>query len=143
LLQRIDADRDRLLRFLQAFHPGDTPHPPGDTRAGAAFIAEFLDRAGLAHRRIAPQETMPNLVASTRFPRPGHHLVLNGHIDGFPAGGHARRTDGRPLRVFPGGDPPGATPDPPSGPIVDGRVHGLGTVDMKCGTTASIFTYAY
>jgi succinyl-diaminopimelate desuccinylase len=26
---------------------------------------------------------------------------------------------------------------------VDGRLHGLGTVDMKCGTTASIFTYAY
>ena len=126
LLQRIDADRDRLVGFLQAFTRVDTANPPGDTRAGAAFIAEFLDRAGLAHRRIAPQETMPNLVASTRFPRPGHHLVLNGHIDVFPAGDHARWTH-----------------DPLSGAIVDGRVHGLGTVDMKCGTTASIFTYAY
>ena len=126
LLQRIDADRDRLVGFLQAFTRVDTANPPGDTRAGAAFIAEFLDRAGLAHRRIAPQETMPNLVASTRFPRPGHHLVLNGHIDVFPAGDRARWTH-----------------DPLSGAIVDGRVHGLGTVDMKCGTTASIFTYAY
>ena len=126
LLQRIDADRDRLVGFLQAFTRVDTANPPGDTRAGAAFIAEFLDRAGLAHRRIAPQETMPNLVASTRFPRPGRHLVLNGHIDVFPAGDRARWTH-----------------DPLSGAIVDGRVHGLGTVDMKCGTTASIFTYAY
>jgi len=126
LLQRIDADRDRLVGFLQAFTRVDTANPPGDTRAGAAFIAEFLDRAGLAHRRIAPQETMPNLVASTRFPRPGHHLVLNGHIDVFPAGDRARWTH-----------------DPLSGAIVDGRVHGLGTVDMKCGTTASLFTYAY
>ena len=126
LLQRIDADRDRLVGFLQAFTRVDTANPPGDTRAGAAFIAEFLDRAGLAHRRIAPQETMPNLMASTRFPRPGHHLVLNGHIDVFPAGDRARWTH-----------------DPLSGAIVDGRVHGLGTVDMKCGTTASIFTYAY
>jgi succinyl-diaminopimelate desuccinylase len=126
LLQRIDADRDRLVGFLQAFTRVDTANPPGDTRAGSAFIAEFLDRAGLAHRRIAPQETMPNLVASTRFPRPGHHLVLNGHIDVFPAGDRARWTH-----------------DPLSGAIVDGRVHGLGTVDMKCGTTASIFTYAY
>ena len=126
LLQRIDADRDRLVGFLQAFTRVDTANPPGDTRAGAAFIAEFLDRAGLAHRRIAPQETMPNLVASTRFPCPGHHLVLNGHIDVFPAGDRARWTH-----------------DPLSGAIVDGRVHGLGTVDMKCGTTASIFTYAY
>ena len=126
LLQRIDADRDRLVGFLQAFTRVDTANPPGDTRAGAAFIAEFLDRAGLAHRRIAPQETMPNLVASTRFPHPGRHLVLNGHIDVFPAGDRARWTHG-----------------PLSGAIVDGRVHGLGTVDMKCGTTASIFTYAY
>lgn len=126
LLQRIDADRDRLVGFLQAFTRVDTANPPGDTRAGAAFMAEFLDRAGLAHRRIAPQETMPNLVASTRFPRPGRHLVLNGHIDVFPAGDRARWTH-----------------DPLSGAIVDGRVHGLGTVDMKCGTTASLFTYAY
>jgi succinyl-diaminopimelate desuccinylase len=69
---------------------------------------------------------MPNLVAATRFARPGRHLVLNGHID-----------------VFPSGDPARWTHDPLSGAIVDGRVHGLGTVDMKCGTTASIFTYAY
>jgi len=45
LLQRIDADRDRLVGFLQAFTRVDTANPPGDTRAGAAFIAEFLDRA--------------------------------------------------------------------------------------------------
>ena len=44
---------------------------------------------------------------------------------------------------FPSGDPARWTHDPLSGAIVDGRVHGLGTVDMKCGTTASIFTYAY
>jgi succinyl-diaminopimelate desuccinylase len=126
LLKRIDADRDRLVGFLQAFTRIDTANPPGDTRAGAAFIGDFLDRGGLSYHRIAPQETMPNLVAATRFARPGRHLVLNGHID-----------------VFPSGDPARWTHAPLSGAIVDGRVHGLGTVDMKCGTTASIFTYAY
>ena len=126
LLARIEADRDRLVGFLQAFTRIDTANPPGDTRAGAAFIGEFLERAGLPYRRIAPQETMPNLLAATAFPRPGRHLVLNGHIDVFPAGDRARWTH-----------------DPLSGAMVDGRLHGLGTVDMKCGTTASIFTYAY
>ena len=86
LLKRIDADRDRLVGFLQAFTRIDTANPPGDTRAGAAFIADFLDRGGLSYRRIAPQETMPNLVAATHFARPGRHLVLNGHIDVFPSG---------------------------------------------------------
>jgi succinyl-diaminopimelate desuccinylase len=69
---------------------------------------------------------MPNIVASTRFGRPGRHLVLNGHIDVFPSGDRAQWTR-----------------DPLSGDVVDGRLHGRGTVDMKCGTTASIFTDWY
>jgi len=69
---------------------------------------------------------MPNLLATTRYRRPGRHLVLNGHIDVFPVGDAARWTR-----------------DPLSGDLAGGRVHGRGTVDMKCGTTASIFAYAY
>jgi len=91
LLERIEADRDRLVGFLQAFTRIDTANPPGDTRAGAAFIGDFLERAGRPYRRIAPQEAMPNLLAATRFTRPGRHLVLNGHIDVFPAGDRAVR----------------------------------------------------
>jgi hypothetical protein len=41
LLNRIEADRDRLVRFLQDFTRTDTFNPPGDTRAGAAFICDF------------------------------------------------------------------------------------------------------
>ena len=126
LLQRIDADRERLVKFLQDFTRIDTSNPPGDTRAGAAFICAFLDAARLPYRRITPQEAMPNIVATTRYDRPGRHLVLNGHIDVFPIGNRAEWTR-----------------DPLSGDVVDGRLHGRGTVDMKCGTTASIFTYAY
>jgi len=126
LLQRIDADRERLVAFLQDFTRIDTSNPPGDTRAGAAFICQFLDAARLPYRRIAPQEAMPSIVATTPFSRPGRHLVLNGHIDVFPVGERAQWTR-----------------DPHSGDVVDGRQHGRGTVDMKCGTTASIFTYSY
>ena len=126
LLERIDDDRDRLVRFLQDFTRIDTSNPPGDTRAGAAFICAFLDAACLPYRRISPQEAMPNIVASTRFGRPGRHLVLNGHIDVFPSGDRAQWTR-----------------DLLSGGVVDGRLHGRGTVDMKCGTTASIFTDWY
>jgi succinyl-diaminopimelate desuccinylase len=126
LLRRIEAEQERLVGFLQAFTRIDTCNPPGDTRAGAAFVRAFLDEARLPHRVIAPQETMPNIVATTRFPAPGKHLVLNGHLDVFPVGDRGRWSR-----------------DPLSGAIADGRVHGRGTVDMKCGTTASIFVYAY
>jgi succinyl-diaminopimelate desuccinylase len=126
LLGRIEADEARLVRFLSDFTRIDTGNPPGDTRAGARFIRDFLDGAGLPCRVIAPQEAMPNLVAATRFARPGPHLVLNGHIDVFPVGDRSRWTR-----------------DPHSGEIADGRVHGRGTVDMKCGTSASVLVYAY
>jgi succinyl-diaminopimelate desuccinylase len=51
--------------------------------------------------------------------------VLNGHTD-----------------VFPVGDEPW-TRDPWGGEVADGRVYGRGACDMKAGTTASLFAYAY
>ena len=87
----------------------------------------FLDREGIAHRTEAPQAAHPNLIASFEGGAgPGRHLVLNGHLD-----------------VFPVGDRAAWARDPWSGEIADGRVHGRGTVDMKCGTTALLFVFAY
>ncbi len=124
ILDRVEEVKDEAIRFFQDFTRIDTSNPPGNTEAGAAFIARFLDSHGLAHRVIAPQPTMPNILASTAMGAPGRHLVLNGHID-----------------VFPAGDPARWSRNPWSGDIVDGAVHGRGTADMKCGTTASVFTY--
>jgi len=126
LFRRIESDEDRLVGFFRDFTRIDTSNPPGDTRAGAKLIQEFLGAAGLPYEIVAPREMMPNIVADTRFPQPGRHLVLNGHIDVFPIGDESRWTR-----------------HPLSGDLAGGRVHGRGTVDMKCGTTASLFTYAY
>lgn len=121
----LEAERDRMIGFLQDFTRIDTSNPPGDTRAGADFITAFLDREGLPYQVIAPHADKPNLVGSFAAAQPGKHLILNGHIDVFPIGDRARWSR-----------------DPLSGEIVDGAVWGRGTVDMKCGTSASIFTYA-
>ncbi len=124
VLRRIDAVTDEAIAFLRDFARTDTSNPPGDTRAGAALIAGLLGRKGAAFETIAPRADMPNLVASCAFARPGRHLVLNGHIDVFPPG---------PRELW--------ERDPLSGDLAGGRVHGRGTVDMKCGTTALIFAY--
>ena len=124
LIERIDREKERIVRFFQDFTRVDTYNPPGDTRAGATFIRRFLDENAIAYKVIAPQETMPNLLASVAMGAPGRHLVLNGHID-----------------VFPPGDAKLWSRDPLSGDVVDGRVFGRGTADMKCGTSASIFAY--
>ena len=120
----IEEERPQLIEFLQGFVRAKSPNPPGDTRAAAQVITDYLSRAGLPYRVIAPQETMPNIVGSFEGGSPGRHLVLNGHIDCFPVGeGH------------------GWTQDPWGGAIVDGKLYGRGAADMKTGTTASIMTY--
>jgi succinyl-diaminopimelate desuccinylase len=45
--------------------------------------------------------------------------------------------------VSPVGDGEGWTQDPWGGALVDGSIYGRGACDMKCGTTASIFTFLY
>jgi succinyl-diaminopimelate desuccinylase len=127
LLEWIDADRDRLITFLSRFVQAKSPNPPGDTREAAAHIMDFLDAADLPYRVIAPKPEFPNIVGTFEGGAPGKHLVLNGHIDCFPVGEHETWTHGGPW----------------SGAVVDDKIWGRGVADMKCGTTASIFTFAY
>jgi len=127
LLERIDRDRGDLVHFLQAFVRHPSPNPPGDTRDAARFITTFLEQRGLPYRIISPHPEMPNIVGSFDCARPGRHLVLNGHIDVFPVAD----------------DGAGWSRDPWGGEIVDGKIYGRGVADMKAGTTASIFTFAY
>ncbi len=126
LIERVDADRGRLIEFLQDFIRCRTPNPPGDTQSAALFVLRFLEEQKLTYEVIAPNETMPNIVATFDGGKPGRHLALNGHID-----------------VFPVEDETSWTHDPWGGALVDGKIYGRGSADMKCGTTASIFTYAY
>lgn len=126
LLGWIEQDRERLIGFLQAFTRIDTCNPPGDTRAGFAHLAAALDAAGLPLRTVAPHPEKPNLVATVAGAAPGRHLVFNGHIDVFPIGDRDRWTR-----------------DPLDGAHEAGRVWGRGTVDMKAGTTASLFAFMY
>ena len=127
LIDWIAQDRNDLIAFLRDFVRHKSPNPPGDTRATAAFITGHLDRHGVPYRIISPHPDMPNIVGSFDCANAGRHLVLNGHIDVFPVA-----DDGL-----------GWTQDPWGGELIDGKVYGRGVADMKCGTTASIFTYIY
>ncbi len=126
ILAWIEADRERLIRFLSDFVKIETPNPPGDTRAAADFLIREVAAEGAPIEIRKAKEHLPNVVGLFEGARPGKHLVLNGHID-----------------VFPAGDPAGWQRDPWSGDVADGKIFGRGVVDMKCGTTASIFTYLY
>jgi succinyl-diaminopimelate desuccinylase len=127
LAQWIDEDREQIVEFLCDFVRAKSPNPPGDTTLAAAHVTRFLESRGLPFRVIAPQASMPNLVGSFEGAKPGRHLVLNGHMDVFPADETNERW----------------TYGPWSGAIAEGKIYGRGVADMKAGTSASIFTYAY
>jgi succinyl-diaminopimelate desuccinylase len=126
ILGWIEEDRNKLVEFLSQFVRVPTPNPPGDTRAAAAFLSAQLHAHGVPVEYRTAKSQWPNVVGSFAGAQRGPHLVLNGHIDVFPAG---------PAEIW--------SRDPWSGAIEDGKVHGRGVVDMKCGTAASVWTYIY
>lgn len=128
LLDALTADTASHISFLKSFVQAPSPNPPGDTREAAGIIRKYLASHGIPSHTIAPREHMPNIVSDFTCTAQGDgpRLVMNGHIDVFPAG------DGHDWDRSPW-----------SGDIVDGRLHGRGTVDMKAGTAASVIAFAY
>jgi len=126
LLRWIEEDRGKLIDFLSRFIQMKSPNPPGDTREAAAHVCRFLDKHHMPYQIISPNPEMPNIVATFEGGSSGYHLVLNGHMDVFPVEEQEAWLYG-----------------PWSGAVMDGKIFGRGACDMKCGTTASIFTFHY
>jgi succinyl-diaminopimelate desuccinylase len=123
LSQAIGDRQEEWLALVVALVRRPSVNPPGDTRAAAAAVAEYLARHGHRSEVIAPQATMPNVLAVVDN-GPGRHLVLNGHLDTFPVG-----------------DPARWTRDPFGGEVTDGKVYGRGVSDMKAGLAASLAAF--
>ncbi len=121
ILSLIDDRRDEILDLLQAFLRIRSVNPPGDTREAAAFVRGILDRFGVPHRTVSAVEAMPNLIGRWESPRPGRHLVLNGHMDVFPVAEE---------RLW-------------QAEIANGRITARGASDMKTGTLASVLAYCW
>ena len=125
LIERVEEDRETIIKFLQGLIAAKSPNPPGDTREAAAYVGRYLKERGLDYRTVGPDAEKPNILSTIRFDKPGRRLVLNGHID-----------------VFPVGEGAGWKYPPWSGMLADGKIWGRGACDMKAGTAASIYTYA-
>lgn len=126
LRDRLAQDRDAIIRLCQDLVRIPSENPPGDTRAVLRFISDVLAEHGLDYEILAPVAEWPNLIAHVKGAVPGKHLVLNGHMDVFPAGD---------ATLWAGG--------PFSGALRDDKIFGRGVSDMKVGTLASILTFIY
>ncbi len=122
-LERTEGDQ---LKFARELIATPSPNPPGDERAVVELIRQRLAGLGITDfRSLAAQPARPNLVARLPGRRPGRKLILSGHTDTKPPGDRSRwRTD-------------------PWDPIIlEGRLYGLGSGDMKAALAAMIYAAA-
>ena len=117
LASRVDPGFIETL--LQPLIRLDTENPPGNEQPATHLVDAYLAAAGFETREIVTAPGRSNLLAIARGERPGPTILLNGHLDTQPL---ARET--------------GWTMDPCSGHVVDGRIWGRGTGDMKSGVAA-------
>lgn len=122
----VEARREALIDFTCRLIATPSINPPGDERQVAAVVAEEFQGLGLGDLAVrAQQPERPNLVHRLAGRGDGPVLMYNAHTDTKPVGDVAAaewRTD--PL-----------TPT-----LLDGRIYGLGSADMKGAVAA--FTYA-
>jgi succinyl-diaminopimelate desuccinylase len=113
---------ERLADLITALVRIESENPPGNERACAQFIYEWLlERDIDAELLDRPFEDRPQVAARVGSGEPT--VVLNGHLDTVPAG-----------------DPDSWEYPPFGGEREDGRLYGRGSVDMKTGLAIAMLT---
>lgn len=119
-----DPSRENLETLIANLVSIETENPPGNERPGSEFIHDwFQDRNVDAELVYDPYEDRPQIVAEVGDGDPT--VVLNGHVDVFPAGDRSRWRH----------DPYGAE-------TVDGQLYGRGSIDMKTGVALGMLAMA-
>lgn len=118
-------DTQGLIDFTQRLVRIPSVNDPatGSTELGAAHaVIELAEGFGWTPIIDEVRQGRPNVIIQLRGSTPGPHLIFEGHTDVVSEGS-------RDLWDF----------DPYSGDIVDGRLLGRGSADMKGGLAAMLF----
>jgi acetylornithine deacetylase/succinyl-diaminopimelate desuccinylase-like protein len=117
---------DEVLEFARELIRTPSVNPPGDESVVATVLLDRLAALGIADHRIAAAlPDRPNVLAHVDGSEPGVTMMLSGHIDTKPPG-----------------DLDNWNTDPHDPVIVDGRLYGLGSGDMKVAIAAMVYAAA-
>jgi acetylornithine deacetylase len=118
---QIDAKKDEILQFTLDLVTKGSENPPGDETEVAELIKDQASKWNLPEPEVwAKEPHRPNLLFRISGNRSGRSLILNAH------------TDTKPI-----GDASKWTVDPNIPRIIDGKLFGRGSTDMK-GAAAGI-----
>lgn len=123
--EAVDAKQDELIEFTRQLVACLSENPPGDERAVTAMIREKMAAWDLPEPEVwATDPSRPNLICTCRGSGGGRTLLYNAHTDTKPIGKGTW------------------TYDPYQPEIVDGRLYGRGSTDMK-GSLAAMMAAAW
>ena len=105
-------DKSRVLTLLKELVATNSENPKGITEQVAKVLCDHMDAHGIACTPVGLSDR-PNLIFSSHDGQKGD-LLMHGHMDTVPIG---------PLESW--------SHDPFSSEIVDGRLYGRGSCDMK------------
>ena len=126
LLERLQGYRQEVLEFTRELISTDSANPPGDERAVAELVVGRLHQLGIQDvETVGPEEERPSVVARVSGASDGSNLILSGHIDTKPAG-----------------DLEAWETDPWDPVILEDRLYGLGSGDMKAAVAAMVYAAA-
>jgi acetylornithine deacetylase len=126
VLLALASREHELIEFARALVATPSPNPPGDEREVANHARAEMERLGYAaSRTVALDPGRPNVVGIAFESTTGPSLIFNGHIDTKPTG-----------------DPAQWAPGPYDPVIRDGKLHGLGSTDMKGAVAAMVYAGA-
>jgi succinyl-diaminopimelate desuccinylase len=112
-------ERAELVRLAGDLIRIPSFNPPGDEKPLAEFLDRELRRLGIESEVQSVTDSRANVIGTILGASPGPALVLNGHLDTVPA-------------------EEGWDSDPFEGLERDGRLFGLGAVDMKGAVAAMV-----
>lgn len=124
LWRQIDASFDEVVELCTDLIKCPTENPSGDTSSAVEFLSRLFSRESIPFEVFEPLPGVKSICADWLGDSPGPTLVLNGHLDTFPADDAALWSC-----------------SPFGGEVKDGRIYGRGAADMKGGVTASLFTF--
>ena len=113
-----DTGQSETLRLTRALLRQNTIDPPGNETRAAAIIADVLDRAAIPYEAYEIAAGRTNLVARLKGSGDRPALAFSAHFDTI------------------GVEADKWSHDPFAGAIVDGRLYGRGSTDMKGGMAA-------
>lgn len=119
----LPVEAAETIELARALVRIDTSNPPGNERQAADLIAARFAALGVDVARHVLAPGRDSLVVRLNASRTGPVICFSGHLDTVPLGTQCW------------------TRDPLGGEIVDGRIWGRGTTDMKGGVAAMVTAF--